>query len=528
MRHGPTRRLALALALAALFFTQVSTAAFASTVGVLSGRVTDATSNQPLADVKISAASPSGSYRTTTDAHGFYSLTGIYADTYTVSFQLSGYQAESTPGVTVFADQVQTLNQSLSKSLKTIAVAHARSSGSAFQPTQTVDTVSVNTQQIQQFQGSTFNFDEVNLISSMPGAELDSSGYPVIHGGREYEEGFEFEGIPYTDAYSNQFTNSLTIPTRGVSSVQLTPGGGDITQASGGFGALNVVARRGTYPSYAEAGLSIGGPAFDHRFTFDYSFATPDQRFSNYASFIGNNNTFDYGNNQYPLAQINQFYSRRFNAQREFLDNFVFRFGSNNHESLQFFTDIAMSQFYEGAGGMFGNGSALCYASCDPEYDNVWAEYLRHDAYASDEHVGALSRPIFGRGNARMPHAGGFGGSRLHVRQRDAFAVHLLSAEPSVQTRIHEQLERVHVSLADGIPHERGHDVRRAEHRRQLQRRYLHHVARRHDGRLDARAAEADSATRTCFAQVSTLAICIRSIPTRPTRSGSWDPTLAC
>lgn len=353
---------------AGLIFLQIPSPVLASTVGVLSGRVTDSATNQPLANVRVTAASPSGAYHATTDAHGFYSLTGVPADTYVVSFEEAGYQSTSIPGVTVFADQSQSLNETLSKSLRTIAVARARAAGSAFQPSQTVDTVSIGTQQITQFQGSTFNFDEVHLISSLPGAELDSSGYPVIHGGREYEEGFEFEGIPYTEAYTNQFTNSFSVNTQGLGSVQLTPGGGDITQTSGGFGALNVIAKRGTYPSYAQFGGSLGGPAYDHRFTFDYSFATPNGRFSNYASFAGDNQTFRFGNDKYPYAQIGRFFDRRMNADREFMDNFVFRFGSNNHESLQLFADIAQHDFYQGAGGVTG----LCFASCDQIYTGTW------------------------------------------------------------------------------------------------------------------------------------------------------------
>lgn len=349
--------------------------ALASTVGVINGTVTDAATNAPLANVKVTAASPSGSYQSKTDAHGFYTMTGVFADTYAVSFELKGYQSASVPGVTVFADQTAKVSEALTKSFKTIATVRSHSAGSAYQPSQTIDTVSVNAQQIQQFQGSTFNFNESQLITSMPGAELDSSGYPVIHGAREYENGFEFEGIPYTDAYSNQFTNALAIPTSGVASVQLTPGGGDITQTAGGFGALNIVAKRGTYPAYATFGVAVGGPAFSHTISTEYSWATPDGRFSNYAAFNGRNSSSEYGRSAYPLAQIGSFYGRRLTSGREFTDNFVWRFGNNKHESLQFFTDLDQVNIYEGAGG-FGNGqtkySTLCYASCDPEYDAVW------------------------------------------------------------------------------------------------------------------------------------------------------------
>ncbi|HEY8314704.1 MAG TPA: carboxypeptidase-like regulatory domain-containing protein, partial [Candidatus Baltobacteraceae bacterium] len=348
---------------------QATSTAFAGTTGVISGTVTDATSGAPIADVKVTAASPSGSYSGATNSHGFYSLTGLYADTYTVSFERQGYTPASLPGATVFADQVATVNIKISKSLKTIANVTARSQSSAFQPNQTTNTITVGAQQIQNLQGTTFNFSETNLLTSLPGATVDSSGYPVIHGGREYEEGFQFEGIPYTDAYSNQFNNSLSVPTSGVSLVQLTPGAGSASQSGGGTGTFNLVAKRGTYPGYADIGLSAGsGIGFDHRLTTDYSFATPDGRISNYASFAGDTRSYKYGDGSIPDAFMSRFYSRRQDSDREFIDNLVYRFGKNNSQSVQAFADIANHIFYQGNGG-FAN---LCYVSCDPQYTGTF------------------------------------------------------------------------------------------------------------------------------------------------------------
>jgi hypothetical protein len=348
---------------------QATSSALAGTTGVISGSVTDITSGAPIADVKVTASSPSGSYSASSNARGFFSMAGVYADTYTVSFQRQGYASVSVPGVTVFADQVANSDVKLSKSLKTIATVTARSQSSAFQPNQTTNTVTVGAQQIQNFQGSTFNFSETNLLTSLPGATQDSSGYPVIHGGREYEEGFQFEGIPYTDAYSNQFNNSLAVPTAGVGLVQLTPGAGDASQAGGGTGTFNLVAKRGTYPGYADLGLSAGtGIGFDHRLTSDYSWATPDGKISNYASFAGDNRAYKYGDGSIASAQIGRFYSRRADVDREFLDNLVYRFGKNNNQSIQGFVDLAQHQFYEGYGGLQG----LSFASGDRTYTGTF------------------------------------------------------------------------------------------------------------------------------------------------------------
>ncbi|HET7814503.1 MAG TPA: carboxypeptidase-like regulatory domain-containing protein, partial [Candidatus Baltobacteraceae bacterium] len=410
-RHAALLRAALCVLLLVAFGVTGSGLAIASTTGVLSGTVTDASTHQPLANVRVTAASPSGSYSGTTNARGFYSIAGVYADTYTVSFQLTGYQASSIPGVSVFADQVETQNVALNKALRTIATVVSRG-GSAFQPNQTTDTVTVTQQQIQNFQGSTFNSSETNLLISLPGATADSSGYPVIHGGREYEEGFEFEGIPYTDAYSNQFNNSLAIPTAGVSLVQLTPGGGDVASGTGGgFGSFNVVAKRGTYPAYANIGGAVGSPGFDHRLNFDYSWATPDGRWSNYMSFANADNADMPGRNQYPLAHIGEFYSTKYESDREWLDNLYYRFGRNNSQSLQLFVDLADHHFYQGAGG-FGNPNGvcgapgasgyqqLCFPSGDPTYRNTWAFYLSPGTYGfcncfwSPDQVSAVS-PLY-------------------------------------------------------------------------------------------------------------------------------------
>ena len=369
-RRSRTLRAVFTLLFLTIFISSSAGVALASNVGVMSGTVTDASTHAPIANVRVTAAAPSGSYHATTNSHGFYSITGVYADTYTVSFQADGYEPVTVPGVSVFADQVAPTNETMTKSLKTIASVRVPSSSSAYRPTQTTDTVTVAAPQIQNFQGSDFNLSETNLITSLPGAEADSSGYPVIHGGREYEEGFEFEGIPYTDAFTNQFNNTLAIPVAGVALVQLVPGSGDINQGTGGgFGTLNVVAKRGTYPGYADLSLGGGLPAFGHALNFDDSWATPDGHWSNFISMANQNTAFRYGNDQQPYANIGQYYNTGTEVDREVLDNFVYRFGRNNNQSVQLFADIAQHNFYEDAGGIKG----LCFYSCDPVYTNTWA-----------------------------------------------------------------------------------------------------------------------------------------------------------
>ena len=97
-------------------------------------------------------------------------------DTYTVSFELAGYQPQSITGVNVFADQNVNISPQLTKSLITIGRVTARSVGGAFQPNQTSDTYTVTSSQIANQLGKTDSVSETNLILTLPGSTRDSSG----------------------------------------------------------------------------------------------------------------------------------------------------------------------------------------------------------------------------------------------------------------------------------------------------------------------------------------------------------------
>ena len=95
------------------------------------------TTGVPIADVAVSAVSGSGTYKTITNAHGFYSMAGVYADTYVVTFSSEGFEVYVETGVTVFADQVATVDAKLRKSPTLLSRIVIRAEASAFQPSQT-------------------------------------------------------------------------------------------------------------------------------------------------------------------------------------------------------------------------------------------------------------------------------------------------------------------------------------------------------------------------------------------------------
>ncbi len=346
----------------ALFFTSIGTL-LAGTTGSIQGTITSASNKAPVAGVVVTAAAATGRYTTTTDARGFYSFTGVVPDTYTISFEKTGYEAQSVTGITVYADNVAKADESITLGLRTIARTTSRSQGGAFQPTQTTDSYTVTSQQILTNQGKDFNNNQVTLVASLPGASLDSSGYPVIRGGRENEEGFQFEGIDYVDAYTNQFTNSLV--TNGVSSLQLQPGSGDASQGNAGTGVLNLIAKRGTYPGFGTVALEAAPQTFWHDLAVEYGFASPNGRFSNYFSYLGQRQAELYGNRNANLVQLGRCCTtgNSFNRLNDFVDNFIYKFGNNNNQNLQFFYQGQVVQYDLYAG--FGS-SALQFRSAQP------------------------------------------------------------------------------------------------------------------------------------------------------------------
>ena len=365
--HGLIRTLLSLRRSAALFLAVALTlvafaTATAGTTGVISGRATNGVDGKPLPGVAVTASSPSGRYTARTDAMGFYSFAGVTPDTYIVSFEFAGFDSYSQSGVTVFADQVAAVNATLQKNLRTIGRVVTRTSRGAFQPSQTQDTYSVTSGQISTIQGKSEATDEKTLLSRLPGASLDINGLPVLRGGRVDEQGFQYDGIEQTNAFNGVSINNYRL-NASVGQLQLTPGPGDAASGNAGTGVINTVAKRGTYPAFSSLDLETLLAPYGHQFSAEYGFATRDGRFSNYVTFLGSREGIQYGPTATPAGQIGTvtYYQPSFSIANDFVDNFIYRFGQKNKQSLQL---LYQNQQYDQT-GTYG-GTNLPYATADP------------------------------------------------------------------------------------------------------------------------------------------------------------------
>lgn len=362
-----------ALALCAI----CSAAALAVETGTISGTVIDLKNSAPISGAKVTAISPSGNSFSTTDAHGFYIIQGLQPDTYQVEVQKQGYQVSLTPGVTVIQGAVHSLDVKLAVELKTLGKVTIRGQATLVTPNLPTDTYNIGTTQLEQLGGTPMNDNEAVLIEDVPGVSAtggagSASGlqgyYPLIRGGLENNEGFQLEGINATEPTTNQFINNLIL--NGARSVNIVAGPGDATQGGAASGYVNIVTKTGAYPSFANFGIEVGGPAFEHNLKFEYGGATPDQRFTYF--FSGRYDRNYGGCCSPPFANL---WGLRTSAhpdavgQLDFvitndtMANFTYKFGKDNRNQIQLWQDY-------GANGFIGdhgiNPNLEPYPSNDP------------------------------------------------------------------------------------------------------------------------------------------------------------------
>ncbi len=298
--HGPYR--AFLCMVWALLCAGLPSVAFGGTTGVISGRVIDASTRSGIADVLVTASSPSQVERTTTTADGSFTFAALAPDTYAVSTHKAGYADESFAGITVFADNVVSLNITTQEALKTIARVHTRPASDLVKPGTVSDVYSVNASSLQTERniGGAGDLNQAYAaLSAEPGVET-GGGQGWLQGvyirGSSFEQtGFEYDGVPinrYTENYQ-----AGTESTLGTQELQVYTGGGPAGSAATGLGGfVNQVIKTGTYPGYADAEFGLGGPAFYHEASLEVGGSNPDRTFSYYAGFLGTNQDFRYIN----------------------------------------------------------------------------------------------------------------------------------------------------------------------------------------------------------------------------------------
>ncbi len=368
------------LAVAIMALSAPSAFAAGGVYGTLSGTVLDSTTRAPINGASVTAKSPSNSYSATTDSSGHFSILGVGVDTYTIIVTAPGHDIVNVPGVTVFGDQTNSIGTvSLEPHLATIARVTSRSVSSAYQPTQTTDQYTINQQQITEATGKAYSTNENQALLSVPGVTLTNNKgmtgggttQVTIRGGAAYEVGYQFDGVPFREPFLNQ--NASFGLMNGVGNVQVVEGAGDATQAGVGAGVINIIPQRGSGPGSGTLDLEVGGPNFNHQLGVTYGFSTPDNRFSEFVSYIGQRYAPYYGYTSTNLSQYGNYFANQFTKNNQILNNFFYKFGKDQSQQLQVLYQNVDNEGFAGTpgcGGVYNLATNPCAAVYYP-YDDA-------------------------------------------------------------------------------------------------------------------------------------------------------------
>jgi len=297
-----------------LAFAAAPSVGTAGTTGGVAGRVTDSGTQAPLANVTVTISAPSQTASTTTDASGNYRFLSLAPDTYTLSFSKDTYTPVSQPGVSVFADQVQTINIAMTPALKTIASVRTRA-GNLVKASTTSDVYSLNATDAQAAAGLIGPGGLSNAygaIASVPGVALDQGEqgwWQTVHirGGDIDQVGYELDGIPVNRVYDNAPMTMLS--SLGQQELQVYTGGTPASaDAQGISGYVNQVVKTGTYPGFGTIDLGIGTPAFYHKLSAEAGGSNPSRTFSYYAGIGAANQDYRYIDNNDGASQFGSFF----------------------------------------------------------------------------------------------------------------------------------------------------------------------------------------------------------------------------
>ncbi|MBC5825712.1 MAG: TonB-dependent receptor [Candidatus Eremiobacteraeota bacterium] len=327
-------------------------AVLAVSTGNITGTVVRADNGAPVARAAVTAVAPTGTFKAVTDAHGFFSLLNLSADTYTVTVAATGFDQSVISGVTVFQEQTITLNPKLNATVTVIGRIPVNAQRTNLvQPNVTSNTYNVTSAQMNTILNDSTHHTLYDVLWRTPGITSGpTNNSPTIRGGTTTELGWEFEEIPIVDRTVGFYSTELS--TTGIGNVEVTTGGLSAEQGGSTGGSINMTVKQGAYPGKGSATFGVGGPAYNHTADIEYGSATPNNAWSWYVA-------GSYTNNDQLIGDRHTFYYQDvegfdFVNTKDNIVNLHHHWGSNNQNDLQYVAEEGVGIFRPGYGGAEG------------------------------------------------------------------------------------------------------------------------------------------------------------------------------
>jgi len=351
----------IALVLSFLLTATVPTFAAGGTTGNLAG-VLLTPDGKPVANTTVTIAGPAaGRYTQQTDSSGHFQFLTIPIDTYILSAEPKGYGPFIETGLTVQGGaNLNVGNLTLQKELNVIGKTRANAGNtSAFQPS-TLPSTTISGAQLEAAGGKAAQTNGDQVLLSVPGFQQDSARNLILQGSLTDQIRYQFDGVDFTDPGFNGSINNNFF--NGIGTVQVVPGAGDPSQGNVGAGAVNLIARRGTYPGSGLFDFESLTKPYGNQYQLSYGLASRNQEVSDYFSLSATRNATQNGVFGSSAADNNALYSTGQRNVNDFVNNFVVRFGKDRNQSFQF---LYLNDFARSIGN-YGN-LTLQYPSSSPD-----------------------------------------------------------------------------------------------------------------------------------------------------------------
>ena len=329
--------------------------AYAGSTGNVTGTVTDA-KGAPIAGAHVSAVAPTGSYLSSTDGKGFFSIVNMSPDTYTVTVTADGYDTAISTGENVFQEETLSLRVTLQLQARVLGHVTTTAKTNLVQPNVTSNTYNVTAAQMSSILGDSTHHTLYDVLWRTPGVTSGpTSNSPIIRGGTTTEVGWEFEEIPIVDRTVGFYVTELS--TTGIGNVEVTTGGLSAQQGGSNGGIVNMTVKQGTYPAFGDVTTSLGGPAYQHDLEAEYGGASPDNKWSWF--FAGS-----YANDDNIYGKSGQFFYENvegfdFTNTKDNIVNVHHHWGESNQNDLQYVAEEGIGIFRTSYGGIQGQQLAL-------------------------------------------------------------------------------------------------------------------------------------------------------------------------
>jgi TonB dependent receptor/Carboxypeptidase regulatory-like domain/TonB-dependent Receptor Plug Domain len=285
------------------FVLQGTTSVLAGTTGSITGIVTDSSTQKPISGASVNAISASQSATAKSDSAGRFTFISLAPDTYVISVAAApGRDAYSLSGITVQADQTQSVTLTPSPTLQTIGHTTSRAASALVKPGTTVDVYSISAaaqDKAAVLSGGGLLNSAWSAITSVPGVFVapGSNGYigagsgVSIRGGDYDQIGYELDGVPVNRSYDNYPSGKLS--SLGQQELQVYTGAAPSNSEGQGIsGYINQVIKTGTAPAYRSIDLAVGAPTMYNKGTFETGGANPSRTFSYYVGLGGYNQNY--------------------------------------------------------------------------------------------------------------------------------------------------------------------------------------------------------------------------------------------